>query len=199
MSPFRINHQYCCNKVLWTPPVKSTKALQRISSAKKSSCRLWIILSLKIFIGSRANHGKIIIKDDASENNLKHLDQEIPLDKFTCVTGCSWCGKSSPVFDTIYAESESISRGHWCKTFMVRNWWISLEGVGFYRKSRLSSEHFKQYNVNPRSIIGNHSEISYYLCDYYFPLLIAAKHPVFQKIVLVHQLKIFLSFIALVL
>ncbi len=43
---------------------------------------------------------KIIIKD-ASENNLKHLDLEIPLDKFTCVTGCSGCGKSSLVFDTI--------------------------------------------------------------------------------------------------
>ena len=28
---------------------------------------------------------KIIIKD-AFENNLKHLDLEIPLDKFTCVT-----------------------------------------------------------------------------------------------------------------
>ena len=36
---------------------------------------------------------KIIIKD-AFENNLKHLDLKIPLDKFTCVTGCSGCGKS---------------------------------------------------------------------------------------------------------
>ena len=48
---------------------------------------------------------KIIIKD-AFENNLKHLDLKIPLDKFTCVTGCSGCGKSSLVFDTIYAESQ---------------------------------------------------------------------------------------------
>ena len=48
---------------------------------------------------------KIIIKD-AYENNLKHLNLEIPLDEFTCVTGCSGCGKSSLVFDTIYAESQ---------------------------------------------------------------------------------------------
>ena len=39
---------------------------------------------------------KIIIKD-AYENNLKHLNLEIPLDEFTCVTGCSGCGKSSLV------------------------------------------------------------------------------------------------------
>lgn len=47
----------------------------------------------------------IIIKD-AHENNLKHIDLEIPLNAFTCVTGCSGCGKSSLVFDTIYAESQ---------------------------------------------------------------------------------------------
>ena len=48
---------------------------------------------------------KIIIKD-AYENNLKHLNVGIPLGEFTCVTGCSGCGKSSLVFDTIYAESQ---------------------------------------------------------------------------------------------
>ena len=42
---------------------------------------------------------KIIIKD-AYENNLKHLNLEIPINKFICVTGCSGCGKSSLVFDT---------------------------------------------------------------------------------------------------
>ena len=30
---------------------------------------------------------------DAYENNLKHIDVDIPLNKFTCVTGCSGCGK----------------------------------------------------------------------------------------------------------
>ena len=48
---------------------------------------------------------KITIKN-AYENNLKHLNLEIPLNEFTCVTGCSGCGKSSLVFETIYAESQ---------------------------------------------------------------------------------------------
>ena len=47
-----------------------------------------------------------IIIRDAYEHNLKHIDLEIPLNAFTCVTGCSGCGKSSLVFDTIYAESQ---------------------------------------------------------------------------------------------
>ena len=48
---------------------------------------------------------KIQIRD-AYEHNLKHLNLDIPLEAFTCVTGCSGCGKSSLVFDTIYAESQ---------------------------------------------------------------------------------------------
>ena len=56
---------------------------------------------------------KILIKN-AYENNLKHLDLEIPLNSFTCVTGCSGCGKSSLVFDTIYAESQrAFGRNDW--------------------------------------------------------------------------------------
>ena len=47
----------------------------------------------------------IIIKD-AFENNLKHINVEIPIDKFTCVTGVSGCGKSSLIYDTLYAESQ---------------------------------------------------------------------------------------------
>ncbi len=47
----------------------------------------------------------VIIKN-AYENNLKHLDLDIPLNSFTCVIGCSGSGKSSLVFETIYAESQ---------------------------------------------------------------------------------------------
>ena len=47
-----------------------------------------------------------IIVKDAYENNLKHINVEIPINSFTCVTGCSGCGKSSLVYDTIYAESQ---------------------------------------------------------------------------------------------
>ncbi len=40
----------------------------------------------------------------ARVNNLKNIDVDVPLGKFTVVTGVSGSGKSSLVFDTIYAE-----------------------------------------------------------------------------------------------
>ena len=38
-------------------------------------------------------------------NNLKNLDVDFPLGKFSVVTGVSGSGKSSLVFDTLYGES----------------------------------------------------------------------------------------------
>ena len=45
--------------------------------------------------------GYITIKD-AHENNLKHIDVDIPLGVFTCVTGVSGSGKSSLVNEILY-------------------------------------------------------------------------------------------------
>lgn len=42
----------------------------------------------------------------ARQNNLKDLDLEIPLNHITVVTGVSGSGKSSLVFDTLYAEGQ---------------------------------------------------------------------------------------------
>lgn len=42
----------------------------------------------------------------ARTNNLKNIDADIPLKKFTVVTGVSGSGKSSLVFDTLYAEGQ---------------------------------------------------------------------------------------------
>ena len=42
----------------------------------------------------------------AREHNLKNVDIEIPRDQFVVVTGLSGSGKSSLVFDTIYAEGQ---------------------------------------------------------------------------------------------
>jgi excinuclease ABC subunit A len=42
----------------------------------------------------------------ARTNNLKNIDLEIPLKKFTIVTGVSGSGKSSLAFDTLYAEGQ---------------------------------------------------------------------------------------------
>ena len=42
----------------------------------------------------------------ARQNNLKNLDIDIPLNELVVVTGVSGSGKSSLVFDTIYAEGQ---------------------------------------------------------------------------------------------
>ncbi len=105
---------------------------------------------------------KIIIRD-AYENNLKHLDLEMPLDAFTCVTGCSGCGKSSLVFDTLYAESqrgflEGMTGNIYSQKLMNKPKVMSIENL---RPALNISQNY--YNVNPRSTIGTITEISYYL------------------------------------
>jgi len=42
----------------------------------------------------------------ARTNNLKNIDLDIPLKKFTVITGVSGSGKSSLAFDTLYAEGQ---------------------------------------------------------------------------------------------
>ncbi|HLT23508.1 MAG TPA: hypothetical protein VK004_00140, partial [Ignavibacteria bacterium] len=49
---------------------------------------------------------KFIIIRGARVHNLKNIDIDIPKHKLTVVTGVSGSGKSSLVFDTIYAEGQ---------------------------------------------------------------------------------------------
>jgi excinuclease UvrABC ATPase subunit len=51
------------------------------------------------------NNKRIIVKG-AREHNLKNLSFEIPRNKLVVFTGVSGSGKSSLVFDTIYAEGQ---------------------------------------------------------------------------------------------
>lgn len=104
----------------------------------------------------------ITIKN-AYENNLKHIDLNIPLNSFTCVTGCSGCGKSSLVFDTIYAESqkgflEGMSGNLYGQKLMNK------PKVGEIQNLRPALNISQNcYNVNPRSTIGTTTEISHYV------------------------------------
>ncbi len=53
----------------------------------------------------RLGHGAIRIRG-ARQNNLKNLDVDLPLGELIVVTGVSGSGKSSLVFDTLYAEGQ---------------------------------------------------------------------------------------------
>jgi excinuclease ABC subunit A len=53
----------------------------------------------------RGAHDAILVRG-ARQNNLKQLDLDIPLNQLVVVTGVSGSGKSSLVFDTLYAEGQ---------------------------------------------------------------------------------------------
>lgn len=99
----------------------------------------------------------------ASENNLKNINVDIPLNAFTCVTGPSGSGKSSLIFDTIYAESqrnflESLSGNMFGQKIMDKPKVMEIKNL---RPALNVSQNY--YNVNPRSTIGTVTDISYYL------------------------------------
>ena len=53
-----------------------------------------------------ADPSDAILIRGARQNNLKNLDLSIPLNELVVVTGVSGSGKSSLVFDTLYAEGQ---------------------------------------------------------------------------------------------
>src|SRR5580692_5714058 len=52
------------------------------------------------------SHADAIRIRGARQNNLKNLDLDIPVNELIVVTGVSGSGKSSLVFDTLYAEGQ---------------------------------------------------------------------------------------------
>ena len=104
-----------------------------------------------------------ILIHDAYENNLKHIDVKIAANAFTCVTGVSGCGKSSLVYDTLYAESqrnflESMSTNMFGQKIMDKP---KVELIENLRPALSVSQNY--YNNNPRSTVGTLTDISHYL------------------------------------
>ncbi|MGE5522996.1 MAG: hypothetical protein ACM3SS_04710, partial [Rhodospirillaceae bacterium] len=56
-------------------------------------------------MSDQPQHESIVVRN-ARQNNLKHLDLELPARELIVVTGVSGSGKSSLVFDTLYAEGQ---------------------------------------------------------------------------------------------
>ena len=110
---------------------------------------------------------KIIVKG-ARQHNLKNISLEIPRNKLVVFTGVSGSGKSSLVFDTIYAEGqrryvESLSS--YARQFLER---MNKPEVDFiFGISPAVAIEQKTGARNPRSTVGTTTEIYDYLRLFY--------------------------------
>jgi len=112
---------------------------------------------------STSNENKIIVKG-ARQHNLKNVSLEIPRNKLVVFTGVSGSGKSSLVFNTIYAEGqrryvESLSS--YARQFLER---MNKPEVDFILGiSPAVAIEQKTGARNPRSTVGTNTEIYDYL------------------------------------
>lgn len=114
-------------------------------------------------IKSEQNVKKIVVKG-AREHNLKNLDLEIPKNKLIVFTGVSGSGKSSLVFDTIYAEGqrryvESLSS--YARQFLERINKPDVDSITGIAPAVAIEQ--KTGTRNTRSTVGTTTEIYDYL------------------------------------
>ena len=109
------------------------------------------------------DNDKIIIIG-AKENNLKNVSVNIDKHKFHVVTGVSGSGKSSLVFDCIYATAQS-SFYETLSTYVVKNLpKINKPNVdNIYHLSPCILIEQRKLGQNPRSTVGTYTEIFTYL------------------------------------
>ncbi len=111
--------------------------------------------------GNDKKHIRIV---GAREHNLKDLNMTLPRDKFIVITGISGSGKSSLVFDTIYAEGkrryvESLSS--YARQFLEQIDKPDVEAIEGLPPT-ISIEH-AMGRSNPRSTVATTTEIHDYL------------------------------------
>ncbi len=105
-----------------------------------------------------------LIVKGARMHNLKNIDVAIPRNKLVVVTGVSGSGKSSLVFDTIYAEGqrryvESLSA--YARQFMGK---LNKPEVDYIKGIAPATAIEQKVNTrNPRSTVGTSTEIYDYL------------------------------------
>ena len=110
------------------------------------------------------NNSDHIIVKGARVHNLKNIDVKIPRDKLVVVTGLSGSGKTSLVFDTLYAEGqrryvESLSA--YARQFLGR---MSKPEVDYIKGIPPAIAIDQKVNTrNSRSTVGTSTEIYEYI------------------------------------
>jgi excinuclease ABC subunit A len=107
---------------------------------------------------------KLIVIKGAKEHNLKNVSLQFPRNNLVVFTGVSGSGKSSLVFDTIYAEGqrryvESLSS--YARQFLERINKPDVELITGISPAVAIEQ--KSYTRNPRSTVGTTTEIYDYL------------------------------------
>ena len=107
---------------------------------------------------------KHIIVKGAKLHNLKNIDAVFPRNQLTVVTGLSGSGKSSLVFDTLYAEGqrryvESLSS--YARQFMGKLNKPKVDDIEGIAPAIAVEQ--KVSSTNPRSTVGTKTEIYDYL------------------------------------
>jgi len=107
---------------------------------------------------------KYIVIRGARVNNLKNINLDIPKYKFVVVTGLSGSGKSSLVFDTVYAEGqrryvESLSS--YARQFLEKMNKPDVDSIEGLAPSMAIEQ--KAGSKNSRSTVGTSTEIYDYL------------------------------------
>ena len=113
--------------------------IPEIFKDKKSSTAAYLRGDKKIEIPDRRVikriHDNLKIKG-ASENNLKNVDVNIPLRRFTCVTGVSGSGKSSLMYDSIYKTLSNRLNGTGFKVGKIND----IKGIEYLDKAILMDQ-----------------------------------------------------------
>ena len=131
--------------------------------AKTGLSFLFVTFARSFRGGFMSENSSIVIKG-ARVNNLKSIDVEIPHGKLVVVTGLSGSGKSSLVFNTLYAEGqrryvESLSA--YARQFLGR---MSKPECDYIKGVPPAIAIEQRVNTrNPRSTVGTSTEIYEYM------------------------------------
>ena len=96
-------------EIVYAGPVKG------IEKCKKSLTGQYLSGKRKVEVPEhrRPGNGKFLEVKGAAQNNLRHIDVQIPLGEFVCVTGVSGSGKSSLINEILYKKlALELNRAH---------------------------------------------------------------------------------------